>query len=61
MPIALESQKQPPEVFYKQLCPQKFREIHRKTPLPESFLIKLQAFSEHLFYTEHPWGTASGE
>ena len=28
-------QKQPPEVFYKKRCLQKFRKIHRKTPVPE--------------------------
>ena len=26
-------QKQPPEVFYKEKSPRKFRKIHRKTPL----------------------------
>ena len=28
-------QKQPPQVFCKKRCPQKFRKIHRKTPVPE--------------------------
>ena len=35
--------KEPPQVFYKKNCLSKFRNIHRKTPLLESFLIKLQA------------------
>ena len=29
-------QKQPSEVLCKKLCSQKFRKIHRKTPVPES-------------------------
>ena len=29
-------QKQPPEVPYKEKCSWKFREIYRKTPIPES-------------------------
>ena len=29
-------QKQPPEVFCKKRCSQKFRKIHRKAPVPES-------------------------
>ena len=29
-------QKQPPEVFCKKRCSQKFHKIHRKTPVPES-------------------------
>ena len=29
-------------------------QIHRKTPVPESFLIKLQA-SKHHFFIEHLW------
>ena len=28
-------QKQPPEVFYEERCPQKFHRIHRKKPEPE--------------------------
>ena len=37
-------QKQPPDVFLKKRCSEKFRKIHRKTPVPESlFLIKLLA------------------
>ena len=30
-------QKQAPELLYKNRCSSKFRKIHRKTPLPESF------------------------
>ena len=33
-------QKQPLEVFYKKSCPKKFRYIHRKTPVFESFFNK---------------------
>ena len=28
--------KQPPEVFNKKRCSEKFHKIHRKTPVPES-------------------------
>ena len=31
-------QKQPPEVFYEKRCSYKLHKIHRKTPVPESFL-----------------------
>ena len=37
-------QKQPPEVFFKKRCSSKFHKIHSKTPVPESFSIKLQAW-----------------
>ena len=37
-------QKQPPDVFYIKICSHKFFKIHRKTPVPESFLIKLNIF-----------------
>ena len=36
-------QKQPAEVFFMKICSSDFRKIHRKIPVPESFLIKLQA------------------
>ena len=29
-------QKQPPEVLCKKSCSQKFRKVHRKTPVPET-------------------------
>ena len=35
-------QKQPPEAFCKKMCSWKFQKIHRKTPVPVTFLIKLQ-------------------
>ena len=38
-------QKHPPEVFCKKRRSKKFRKTHRKTPVPKSFLIKLQVFS----------------
>ena len=56
-------QKQPPEVFFKKRCSEKFQKVHRKTPVPESaailknrdsgigvFLWILWNFSERLFY-----------
>ena len=44
-------QKQPPEVLCKKSCSQKFRKIHRKTPVPESlFLTKLQVTERLLLY-----------
>ena len=39
----VEIQKQPPEVFYEKRYSQKFCKVHRKTPVSESFLTKLQA------------------
>ena len=38
----------------KKRCSWKLRKIHKKTPVPESILIKL-----HTFFTEHVWATAS--
>ena len=35
-----KSQKQPPEVFCKKSCSQKFRNIHGKTAVLESLFIK---------------------
>ena len=32
----MQIQKQPPEVFCKKRCSEKFRKIHKKTPVPES-------------------------
>ena len=42
--VFLPFQNQPSEVFCKKMCFYKFRKIHRKTPVPESFLIKLQVY-----------------
>ena len=33
--------KQPPEVFYKKRCSEKFRKIYRKTPVPGSLFNKV--------------------
>ena len=44
-----ERQKQSPEVFCEKTCSEKFRKLHRKTPVLESFLIELQAFSLQVF------------
>ena len=38
----IKIQKQPLEVFCRKRCCQKFCKIHRKRPMPETFLIKLQ-------------------
>ena len=62
---SINIQKQPPEVFYKKRCSDKFHKIHRKTPVSESFFNKvaglrpgtgvflriLRNFSEHLCYS----------
>ena len=34
--IGFYNWKHPPEVFFNKRCSQKFRKIHRKTPVPES-------------------------
>ena len=47
-------QKQPPEVFWKRRCSSKCRKIHRKTPVPESSLIKLHALPATLL-KKRPW------
>ena len=31
-----QNYQQPPEVFYKKRCSQKYRKIHGKTPVPET-------------------------
>ena len=36
--FSIFSQKQPADVFYKNMCSEKFRKIHRKTPLRTPFL-----------------------
>ena len=33
--VLLLTEKQPLELFYKESCSEKFRKIHRKTPVPE--------------------------
>ena len=44
MIIGKRIQKQPPDVFCKKRCSEKYCKIHRKTPVPESlFLIKFHA------------------
>ena len=40
MVIQCNIQKQPPEVFYKKTCSEKFHKIHRKAPAPVFFLVK---------------------
>ena len=44
-----EKQKQPLEEFFKQICPSKFCKLHKKTPVLETFLIKLQLSPCKLF------------
>ena len=39
----MTTEKQPPKVFYKKSCSEKFRKIHRKTPLLESLFNKVVA------------------
>ena len=63
-------QKQPPEVFCKKRCSQKFRKIHKKTleacnfiekeTLAQVFSQKFCEISKNNFSTEHLWTTASG-
>ena len=36
-----QKQKQPPEVFCKKRCSQKFHKTHRKTPAPDLFFNKV--------------------
>ena len=38
--------KQPLVVFFKKKSSWKFREIHRKTPVPESFFIKKETLAQ---------------
>ena len=65
-------QKQPPEVFCKKRCSQKFRTIHRKTPVLESLVlinlqikketlapVKFAKFLSSLFFKEKLLATAS--
>ena len=42
-------QKHLPEAFCKKMFSWKFHKIHRKTPVPETFLIKLQASGLQLY------------
>ena len=44
-------QKQSQEVVSKKRCFQKFRKIHRKTPVPESLFNKVADLTEHLCAT----------
>ena len=67
--FTLKRQKQPPEVFCKKRCSEKFRKIHRKTHVPEPLFKKeilAQVFycefckiSKRAFFTEHLLTTAS--
>ena len=43
--LNLKGQKQPPQVFCKKRCSQKFHKNHWKTPVSVSFSIKMQAFT----------------
>ena len=36
-------QKQPPEEFFKKMCPSKFCKLHKKTPVLETFFNKVAA------------------
>ena len=49
-------QKQPPEVFCKNRCSQKYHKIHRKTPMPESlFFVNFVKFLRTPCYIENLW------
>ena len=39
--VTREVQKQPPEMFYKKRCSEKYHKIHRKAPVPESLFNKI--------------------
>ena len=60
-----KGQKQPPEVFYEKSCSQKFRKLHRKTPVSESLAQVVSCgfwkIFQNTFFTEHLWTTASEE
>ena len=58
-PILGNGQKQPPEVFYKKRCSEKFGKIHRKTPMTEAFSSGICEISKKTFFPEHLWATAS--
>ena len=52
--------KQPPELFYKKRCSQKFSKIQRKTPVPESlFLNRAAGLRLQKVFTEQLRATAS--
>ena len=63
--IALR-QKQPLNVICKNRCSYKLCKIHRKTPVPEPFLLKKRLWHwcfpvnlDNTFFIEHLWTTAS--
>ena len=45
-----EVQKQPPDVFYKKRCSQKFRNIHKKTPVSESLFKRVAGLRPAVLY-----------
>ena len=47
-----EKTKQPPEMFCEKKYSQKFCKFHRKTPMLEALLIKLQVFKS-IYFEEH--------
>ena len=42
------------KVFYKKAVLKKFRKLHRKVPVLQSFFMKLQVFSQQVFWKEIP-------
>ena len=48
-------QKQPPEVFCKKRCSQKFHKIHKKTPVPESLFNKVAGLRPATLLKKRLW------
>ena len=51
----MEVKKQPPEVFCKKSCSKKFREIPRKTPVPESLFNKVAGLRPATLLKKRLW------
>ena len=52
-------QKQPPEAFRKKMCSWKFHKIHRKTPVPETFLNKVAGLRSATLLKKRLWPQAA--
>ena len=48
-------QKQPPEMFCKKRCSQKFHKIHKKTPVPESLFNKVAGLRPATLLKKRLW------
>ena len=51
-------QKQPPGAFCKKMCSRKFHKIHRKTPVPETFLNKVAGLRPATLFKKWLWPRA---